>query len=135
MHAQAGAARLRQRIEEIVGEMVGVAAAAAIAGKEHLPAGLPAVAQVVGQAFDRAPIEALQRRAQAVGIVREQLAGCLESERVHFTTSFSIHFRLYQRSSFFSWPCEYIPMISLIASSTVFFGRNPVASRRSELTR
>src|SRR5262249_37368807 len=135
VHAQTGAARLRQRIKEIVGEMVGVAAATAIAAEEHLTAGLPAVAQVVGKAFDRAPVEALQRRAEAVGIVAEKLAWCLESERVHFTTSFSIHFRLYQRSSFLSWPCEYMPMISLIASSTVFFGRKPVASSRSELTR
>src|SRR3954454_23209122 len=135
MHAQARARHLRQRIQEVVGEMVGVAAAAAIAAEEHLPAALPAVTELVGELFDRRPIEALQNVTEAAGGGGEEGTRSLESKHVHFMTSFSIHFRLYQRSSFLSCPCEYIPMISLIASSTVFFGRKPVASSRSELTR
>src|SRR6266700_5023249 len=135
MNTQSRSRGFRQRVEEVVGEVVGVAAAAAIAGKEDLTTGLPAIAQIVGEAFDRCPVEAFQRRAEALGIIGEKLAGGRECERVHFTTSFSIHFRLYQRSSFLSWPCEYIPISSLMASSTDFFGRKPVASSRSELTR
>src|SRR6201992_4362212 len=135
MHAQARSRGLRQRIQEIVGEMIGVAAAAAIAGEEDLPAGLPAIQQLIGQTLDRSPVEAFQQSAQTVGIVAEKPGGGRECACVHFTTSFSIHFRLYQRSSFLSWPCEYMPMISLMASSTVFCGRKPVASKRSELMR
>src|SRR5262249_15457111 len=118
-------------------EMVGVATAAAIAGEEHLPAGVPAIQEVVGELLDRRPVEFAERGAEALRIVAEQ--GRRFGERCcggrHLTTSRSIHFRLYQRSSFFRRPCEYMPIISVMASSTVFFGRKPVASRRSELTR
>src|SRR5882762_7271691 len=135
MHAQARARGLRQRIEKIIGEVIGVAAAAAIAGKENLPTGLPAIEQLIGQTLDRRPVEAFQESAETARIIAEKLGGGRERACVHFATSLSIHLRLYQRSSSLSCPCEYIPMISLMASSTVFFGRKPVASNRSELMR
>src|SRR4030088_2976220 len=99
--------------------MVGVSAATAIAGKENLPPCLPAIEQVIGQALHRSPIEPCQHGAQTSGIISEESGRRSECACVHFTTSFSIHFRLYQRSSFLSCPCEYMPIISLMASSTV----------------
>src|SRR6266849_5198266 len=110
--------------------MIGVSAAAAVAGKEDLPAGLPAVAQIVSKALDGGPVEPFQCGGQTPGIIAEKLGWGRECVRIHFTISFSIHFRLYQRSSFLSCPCAYMPMISLMASSTVFLGRKPVASNR-----
>src|SRR4030088_1151801 len=115
--------------------MIGVAATAAVAGKENLPPGLPAIEQFIGQTLDRSPVEAFQDSAQTGGIIAEKSGRGRKCACFHFTTSFSIHFRLYQRSSSLSWPCEYMPMISLMASSTVFCGRKPVASKRSELMR
>src|SRR6266446_949950 len=135
MNAQSRAWRLRQRIKKVVCEMVGVSATAAVACKENLPPGLPAIEQIISQALDRSPVERSQHRTQTGGIITEKSSRSRECACVHFTTSFSIHFRLYQRSSFLSCPCEYMPMISLMASSTVFLGRKPVASNRSELTR
>src|SRR5713226_2841318 len=134
MHAQSRPRGLRQRIQKIVGEVIGVSATAAVAGKEHLPPGLPAIEQFIGQALDRSPVKPFQRGVQTGGVIAEKPGRRGECAWVHFTTSLSIHFRLYQRSSFLSCPCEYMPMISLMASSTVFFGRKPVASNRSELT-
>src|SRR6266404_7204386 len=114
--------------------MVGVPSASAIADKEHLAPGLPAISQLIGESFDRRPVEGVQGSGQTPGIVAEKLGRCRKRQSVHFISSLSIHFRLYQRSSSLSCPCEYMPIISVMASSTVFFGRKPVANRRSELT-
>ena len=38
--------------------MIGVAAAAAIAGQKHLPPGVPAIEEVMREPFDRRPVEA-----------------------------------------------------------------------------
>src|SRR5215475_7466698 len=127
--------RLRQGVEEIIGEVIGVAATAAIAGQENLAAGPPAIEQVMGETLDRRPVKPAQCGAEPLGVVGEQRRRQCKRRRTHFSTSRSIHFRLYQRSSFFNRPCEYIPIISVMASSTVFFGRKPVARSRSELTR
>src|SRR5689334_17583779 len=116
--------------------MNGVARAATVSGEKELTAGAPAQQHLVGQEFHRPPVKALERAgepARVVAKMRDSRSGC-ERDR-HLTTSWLIHFRLYQRSSSFSTPCRYMPISSRIASSTVFFGLNPVVSRRSELIR
>src|SRR6185369_1177154 len=102
----------------------GIAGAAAVAGKKHLPPVLPAVAQFGRETLDRRPIEPAKRSRQPLRVSREVLRR--RRSLVHRTTVFSIHLRLYQRSSFDRRPCEYMPISSLMASSTVFFGRKPV---------
>src|SRR3984893_7253305 len=125
----------RERMEKTVGEVIGAAGAATIAGEEHLPPGPPAVEQVLAEKLDRLPVERLESPRQPSYVILE-----VRNRRVggdsgaHLSTSFCIHFRLYQRSSSFRAPWLYMPTISLIASSTVLRGLKPVASRRSELT-
>src|SRR2546428_180774 len=55
MNAQSRARGLRKLIKKIVCEVIGVSATAAVAGKENLPPGLPAIEQLIGETLDRSP--------------------------------------------------------------------------------
>src|SRR3954470_7074675 len=134
MHLESRAEGLRDAVEEIVGEMHGVAGAAAVAAEEHLAAVFPALKQIVAERLDSLPRGFSEHVTQARGIAREMHLR-RHRLRLHRTTSRCIHFRLWNRSSSFSSPLRNLCTSSLIASSTVFFGRKPMASRRSELTR
>src|ERR1700722_730450 len=102
MHPYPRAPRLRQWIKEIICKVIGVAAAAAIAGQKHLSPSVPAIEEIMRKPFDRRPIKLPQRHAESFRIVAEHGRRLRERGGVHFKTSLSIHLRLYQRSSFFS---------------------------------
>src|SRR6185295_8772796 len=67
------------RVQEIVGEMRGVAGAAPIAAQKQLAVRLPAVAQIFRKADDGRPVEARECGREAPGIGLEVLGRRHES--------------------------------------------------------
>ena len=62
---------LADAIEKIVGDVYGVAGAAAVAAQKDAAAGSPAIAQGLGQLSDGGPVGAFQRGMEPVGIVQK----------------------------------------------------------------